>query len=157
MIMNWNIYKYNTFSIIVILIQFNIMIYTNNIYIYQISRELLENYKKDRYHYLISSWYYILSNYLRKSKNIIIHKNLPFLKRKYPIFQISFRQDLYKTNSRRKKWLFISILLQNVLTLTDKWNGKKKEKKTEVPRSRNNGGDSLRVSFKDEKHGRYDR
>lgn len=156
MIMNWNIYKYNTFSIIVILIQFNIMIYTNNIYIYQISRELLENYKKDQYHYLISlhiTFYLIIS----ENPRISLFIKTFLSKRKYPIFQISFRQDLYKTNSRRKKWLFISILLQNVLTLTDKWNGKKKEKKTEVPRSRNNGGDSLRVSFKDEKHGRYDR
>lgn len=156
MIMNWNIYKYNTFSIIVILIQFNIMIYTNNIYIYQISRELLENYKKDQYHYLISlhiTFYLIIS----ENPRISLFIKTFLSKRKYPIFQISFRQDLYKTNSRRKKWLFISILLQNVLTLTDKWNGKKKEKKREVPRSRNNGGDSLRVSFKDEKHGRYDR
>lgn len=156
MIMNWNIYKYNTFSIIVILIQFNIMIYINNIYIYQISRELLENYKKDQYHYLISlhiTFYLIIS----ENPRISLFIKTFLSKRKYPIFQISFRQDLYKTNSRRKKWLFISILLQNVLTLTDKWNGKKKEKKTEVPRSRNNGGDSLRVSFKDEKHGRYDR
>lgn len=104
MIMNWKslqaqYVERNTFRIIVISVQFDIMVYIDSLFLWyvinlQISRELVENYKKDRwYHYLIFSWpifHLIISENSRIS--LFIETLLP--KRKYPILQISFRQDL---------------------------------------------------------------